>query len=54
LNAFLPMIPAVDRFFDSVLVMSDDRNLRENRLGMLQRIAALAEGVAEMSKLEGF
>ena len=54
LNAFLPMIPAVDRFFDAVLVMSEDRSLRENRLGILQRIAALAEGVAEMSKLEGF
>ncbi len=54
LNAFLPMIPAVDRFFDAVLVMAEDRSLRENRLGILQRIAALAEGVAEMSKLEGF
>ena len=54
LNAFLPMIPAVDRFFDKVLVMAEDQRLRENRLGLLQRIAALAEGVAEMSKLEGF
>jgi glycyl-tRNA synthetase len=54
LNAFLPMIPAVDRFFDTVLVMAEDRSLRENRLGMLQRIAALAEDVADMSKLEGF
>ena len=54
LNAFLPMIPTVNRFFEAVLVMADDRSLRENRLGLLQRIAALAEGVAEMSKLEGF
>jgi glycyl-tRNA synthetase len=54
LQSFLPMIPAVDRFFDAVLVMAEDRRLRENRLGILQRIAALAEGVAEMSKLEGF
>jgi glycyl-tRNA synthetase len=54
LNAFLPMIPAVNRFFDAVLVMADDAKLRQNRLGLLQRIAALAQGAAEMAKLEGF
>jgi glycyl-tRNA synthetase len=54
LNAFLPMIPAINTFFDKVLVMVDDEPLRRNRLGLLQRIAALAEGVADMSRLEGF
>jgi glycyl-tRNA synthetase len=54
LNAFVPMIPAVDEFFDKVLVMAEDRQVQQNRLGLLQRIAALAEGVADMSKLEGF
>jgi len=54
LNAFTPMIPAIDKFFDEVLVMVDDKEVRENRLGLLQRIAALADGVADMSKLEGF
>jgi glycyl-tRNA synthetase len=54
LNAFLPMIPAVNRFFDDVLVMTEEASTRENRLGLLQRISALAEGVADMSKLEGF
>ena len=54
LNAFLPMIPAVNKFFDDVLVMADENKLRENRLGLVQRIAALAEGVADMSRLEGF
>jgi glycyl-tRNA synthetase len=54
LNAFVPMIPAVDKFFDDVLVMDDDRSIRENRLGLLQRIASLVDGVADMSKLEGF
>jgi glycyl-tRNA synthetase beta subunit len=48
------MIPAVDKFFDEVLVMDEDKTARENRLGLLQRIAALADGVADMSKLEGF
>ena len=54
LEAFVPMIPAVNRFFDEVLVMTEDEHLRENRLGLLQRIASLADGVADMSRLEGF
>jgi glycyl-tRNA synthetase len=54
LNAFVPMIPLVNEFFDRVLVMAEDKKLRENRLGLLQHIAALAGGVADMSKLEGF
>jgi glycyl-tRNA synthetase len=54
LIAFLPMIPEINRFFDLVLVMSEDIVLRQNRLGLLQRIVALGSGVADMSKLEGF
>ncbi len=54
LNAFLPMMPAVNRFFDTVLVMADDPQVRLNRLALMARIAALAEGIADLSKLEGF
>jgi glycyl-tRNA synthetase len=54
LQAFVPMIPAVNAFFDKVLVMAEDKKLQENRLALLQRIAALSEGTAELSKLEGF
>ena len=54
LNAFKPMIPAINLFFDRVLVMDDDRRLRENRLGLLQRIADLASEAADLSRLEGF
>lgn len=54
LNAFLPMIPAVNRFFDEVLVMAEDERVRNNRLGLLQRIANLTEGVVDLSYLEGF
>ncbi len=54
LEAFLPMIPAVNRFFDKVLVMAEDEALQRNRLGLLQRIAALAGGVADLPRLEGF
>ncbi|MBM3145437.1 MAG: glycine--tRNA ligase subunit beta [Chloroflexi bacterium] len=54
LNAFTPMIPAINQFFDDVLVMVEDEKVRANRLALLQRVAALADGVADMSKLEGF
>ncbi len=53
-GALLPMIPAISGFFDSVLVMAEDAAVRANRLGLLQRIAGLARGVADFSKLEGF
>ncbi len=54
LTAFLPMIPEVSRFFDEVLVMTEDATLRQNRLALLQRIVALGSRAADMSKLEGF
>jgi glycyl-tRNA synthetase len=54
LEAFLPMIPVVSSFFDEVLVMAEDVGVRKNRLALLQRLAALADGVADMSRLEGF
>jgi glycyl-tRNA synthetase len=54
LNAFVPMIPAVNEFFDKVLVMVDAKSVKENRLGLLQRIAFQANGIADLSKLEGF
>ncbi len=52
--AFLPMIPAINRFFEDVMVMAEDPAQRANRLGLLQQIAALASGVADFSVLEGF
>ncbi len=54
LQAFEPMVPAINHFFDEVLVMVDDQAVRENRLGLLQRIASLAKGLADLSHLEGF
>ncbi|MFN2201991.1 MAG: hypothetical protein ACK2UO_12340 [Caldilineaceae bacterium] len=48
------MVPAINRFFDDILVMAEDTQTRENRLALLQRIANLAEGMADLSELEGF
>ena len=52
--AFLPLIPEINRFFEAVLVMAEEPEARANRLGLLQRVAALSAGVADFSKLEGF
>jgi glycyl-tRNA synthetase len=54
LQAFLPVIPVINQFFDKVLVMAEDSAVRANRLGMLQRIAVMSSGVADFSRLEGF
>jgi glycyl-tRNA synthetase beta chain len=46
--------PAISRFFDDVLVMDEDTAVRENRLALLQQIANLTTGLADLSELEGF
>ena len=43
----------VDRFFDDVMVMVDDRVLRSNRLALLRRLAEAMNQVADISKLAG-
>jgi glycyl-tRNA synthetase len=48
------LVDDINRFFEDVLVMAEDEGLRQSRLGMLQRIAALPKGMADLSKLEGF
>jgi len=54
LHAFVPLVPQIQAFFDEVLVMAKDEALRRARLALLQRIAALANGIADLSHLEGF
>jgi glycyl-tRNA synthetase len=54
LNMVVKLIPAITAFFDKVLVMAEDQKVKENRLGLLQKIAALSNGIADLSKLEGF
>ena len=48
------MVPAINRFFDDILVMAEETHTRENRLALLQRIANLPEDMADLSELEGF
>jgi len=53
-TAFQPMIEPITTLFDDVLVMAEDKTLRENRLALLQRIAALTEGIVDLTRVEGF
>jgi glycyl-tRNA synthetase len=53
-TAFAPHVTDISNFFEAVLVMAEDEMVRKNRLGLLQRIARMTDGIADMSKLEGF
>jgi glycyl-tRNA synthetase len=54
LKSVVTLIPSINTFFDKVLVMAEDRKVKENRLGLLQRIASLSDGAADLGRLEGF
>jgi len=57
LTGFLPLVDVIDRYFareSGVLVMAQDQALRKNRLAQLQHIGALADGIVDLSRLEGF
>jgi glycyl-tRNA synthetase beta chain len=41
----------VDAFFDSVMVMAEDMNVRQNRLALLGKIASLFTNFADFSKI---
>ncbi|HXM11251.1 MAG TPA: glycine--tRNA ligase subunit beta [Terriglobales bacterium] len=43
--------PAIDRFFDKVMVMVDDDNLRANRLALLQTVVKEFSTIADFSEI---
>ena len=45
--------PAVDAFFDQVMVMDENPQLRANRLSLLAQLHGLFAGVADLSRLPG-
>jgi glycyl-tRNA synthetase beta subunit len=53
----VPLVDIIDAYFareSGVMVMDEDADLRQNRLAQLQHIAALAEGIVDLIRLEGF
>jgi glycyl-tRNA synthetase len=54
LNIVVKLIPSINAFFDKVLVMVEDEQVKQNRLALVGQIANLSRGIADLSKLEGF
>jgi len=51
LRALAAAKPIVDRYFDDVMVMTEDATLRANRLALLRDVAVTMNRVADISKL---
>ena len=54
LEIVVKLIPSINAFFDKVLVMAEDEKVKQNRLALVEQIANLSQGLADLSKLEGF
>jgi len=51
LSVLVELRPTVDLFFDKVLVMTEEKALRENRLALLGALWRLFRGIADISKV---
>ena len=51
LNELADLREPVDRFFDDVMVMVDEEDVRDNRLALLSELRALFLDVADISRL---
>ncbi len=51
-QALATLAPAIATFFDDVLVMADDPEIRGNRLALLARLDALFQEVGDLSQIE--
>jgi glycyl-tRNA synthetase beta chain len=52
LKAIAEIKPAVDEFFDKVLVMADDEAVRQNRLALMREVSSLFADVADFRKIQ--
>ena len=53
MTALAKLRPFVDAFFDKVTVNADDKEVRANRLTLLNEIREATRAVAGFSKIEG-
>jgi glycyl-tRNA synthetase len=54
LAATADLVEPVDAYFDKVFVMTDNEQVKRNRLALLRQIASLSEGILDFSQLPGF
>ena len=52
LNELAGLRDSVDGFFDNVMVMTDDRKLKDNRIALLNKLHGLFMQVADISRLQ--
>ncbi|MCH6566432.1 MAG: glycine--tRNA ligase subunit beta, partial [Proteobacteria bacterium] len=52
LNELAKLRPAVDRFFDQVMVMVDDESIKNNRLALLAQMSSCFRRVADFSRIQ--
>ncbi len=53
-GALVGLTQPINRFFEQVMVMADDPAQRRANLGLLQHIVALADGIVDLSRVQGF
>ena len=46
------LVPTIDKYFDTVIVMDEDKNVRDNRIGQLTCIMNLFDRIAYLNKLD--
>lgn len=51
LQRFALLQPHIDSFFEGVMVMVEDENVKQNRLALLRKIAGLVAPVADLTKI---
>ena len=52
--AMVQLQPTIDQFFDKVMVNDPDESVRAARQALVQKVVSLADGIADLSRLEGY
>jgi glycyl-tRNA synthetase beta chain len=51
LDSFAGLAPELEDFFNAVLVMADDEELRTNRMALLQRVGRLVSSIGDVTRI---
>jgi len=52
LDALMPLVEPINKFFDDVMVMVEDERLRANRLALLREVRSVLDRFGDLSQLE--
>ena len=48
----ISLVPTIDKYFETVIVMDEDKNIRENRINQLTFIKNLFDRIAYLNKID--